>query len=64
MGRCRKNFVDATLETNMLDVVYSDSRVTARDILNVIGKTFGTVHECIWEQLIIKMVSARQVLCL
>ena len=47
MGPSRKDLVDATLETNMLDVVYSDRWVTVRDLLNVIGKSYGTVYECI-----------------
>ena len=29
---CRKDCVETTLETNMLDVVYSDRRVTVRDL--------------------------------
>ena len=64
MGRSRKNFVDATLETNILDIVYSDRRVTVRYILNVIGKSYGTVHGCFWEHLNMKTVNARCVLCL
>ena len=64
MGPGRKDLVDATLETNMLDVVYSDKWVTIRDLFNVIEKSYGTVHGCIWEHLNMKTVSARCVLCL
>ena len=64
MWPARKDFVDATLETNMLDVVYSDRWNTVRDLLNLIGISYGTVHGCIWEHLNIKMVIARCVLCL
>ena len=63
-GRSRTNFVDATLETNILDIVYNDRRVTVRYLLNVIGKSYGTVHGCIWEHLNMKTFSARWVLCL
>ena len=64
MEPSRKDLVDATLETNMLDVVYSDSWVTVRDLINIIGKSYGTVHGCIWEHLNMKTVSAKCVLCL
>ena len=47
MGLGRKDLVDATLETNMLDDVYSDRWVTVRELLKVIGKSYGTVHGCI-----------------
>ena len=62
MGPGRKDLVDATLETNMLNVDYSDRAVTVRDLLNVIGKSYGTVHGCIWEHLNMKTVKARCVL--
>ena len=55
----RKDLMDATLETNLLEVVYSDRWVTVRDLLNVIGKSYGTVHGCIWEHLNMKIVSTR-----
>ena len=64
MGPSRKNFVDATLETNILDIVYSDRRFTVRFLLNVNGKSYGTVHGCIWEHLNMKNFNARWVLCL
>ena len=35
------------LDTNMLDVVYSDRWVTVRDVFNVIGNSHGTVDGCI-----------------
>ena len=38
MGSDRKDLVDATLKTNMLDDVYSDRWVTVRNLLNVISK--------------------------
>ena len=47
MGHGRTDLVDATLETNMLDDVYSDKWVTVRKLLKVIGKSYGTVHGCI-----------------
>ena len=62
MGRSRPNFVNATLETNILDIVYSVRWTTVRDLLNVIGKSYGIVHGCIWEHLNMKTVSARYVL--
>ena len=43
----RKDLIDATLETNLLEVVYHDRWVTVLDLLNVIEKSYGTVHECI-----------------
>ena len=63
-GPCRKDLVNATLETNMLNVDYSDRSVTVRVLLNGIGKSYGTVYVCIWEHLNMKTVSARCVLCL
>ena len=56
-GPGHKDLVEATLKTNMLDVVFSDRWVTVRDLLNVIGKSYGTVHGCIWEHLNMKTVS-------
>ena len=47
MGPGRKDLVDAMSETNMLDEVYSDRWVTVRELLKVIGKSYGTVHGCI-----------------
>ena len=44
MGPGCKDLVDATLGTSMLRVDYSDSWVTVRDLLNVIGNNYGTVH--------------------
>ena len=37
-----KDFVDATLEENMLEIVNSDSQVIARNIFNVTGKSYIT----------------------
>ena len=64
MGPGRKALVDATLDTNMLDCVYSDRWVTVRDLLNVFGKIYGTVHGCISEHLNMKTVRASYVICL
>ena len=36
IGPGRKDLVNATLETNMLNVDYSDRSVTVRDLLNII----------------------------
>ena len=47
MGPGRNNLVDATSDTNMLEVVYSDRWVTVCDLLNAIEKNYGTVHGCI-----------------
>ena len=47
MGPGRTDLVDATLATNMLDDVYIARWVTVRELLKVIGKSYGTVHGCI-----------------
>ena len=63
-GPSRKDLVNAALETNMLNVDYSDRSVTVRDLLNVIGKSYVTVYICIWEHLNMKTVNTRCVICL
>ena len=47
MGPGRKDLMDATLETNMLDDVYNDRWVTVRELLKVFGKSYETFHGCI-----------------
>ena len=64
MGPGRKDLVNATLETNMLNVDYRDRSVTVRDLFNVNRKSYGTVYVCIWEYLNMKTVNARCVFCL
>ncbi len=46
MGPGRKDLVDATFETNMLDNVYSGRWVTVFELLKVIGKGYETFHRC------------------
>ena len=58
MGPGPKDLLDATLETNVVGVVYSDRWVTVRDLWNVIEKNYGTVHGCILEHLKMKTVRA------
>ena len=64
MGPGPKDLLYATLETNVVGVVYSDRWVTVRDLFNVFCKSYRTVYGCIWEHLNMKTVSARCVLCL
>lgn len=61
VGRGRKSEIDATLIDTIRDVVIRDRRVTVRDLCDMTGKGYGTVHRILTEHLNMHKVSARWV---
>ena len=59
MGRGRKTIIDVKLIESIKDVIYTDRRVTIREICDLTGHSYGTVHKILEKHLNMHKVSAR-----